>query len=82
MKHRLEGIVMDIHTLSAVVAKMQSQSDYCKDMLKWAASQQDETDRIEMSNLWAICLTQANEAVAMVQNMLDAELDQRAQEAA
>lgn len=73
---------MDILTLNAVLAKLQGQADHCHYMLRWSLDQEDPDTREQGGQIWSSCLTQANEAVGMVQHMLEAELDSRDQEAA
>lgn len=62
---------MDIMTLNAVIAKLQTEVDHCHNMIRWAMN-----NGLESAN-WCNSKLQAQHAVDMVQAMLDAELAER-----
>ena len=65
---------MDIHTLSAVITKLEAEVAHCHDMIRWAIDNTRDDKDIDM---WCNSKVQAKQAVNMIQAMLDAELAER-----
>ena len=72
---------MDIATLNAVIEKLVARRRDCERMLDWAIREKDSAFEGH-DDMWANKVVMTKQIIEMVQNMLDEELNYRAEEAA